>query len=251
MGYINVTVSGPKPETADDYAFYKFVSQKPNFLLKPWYEALKKQGSYFKPEFEAAINMKLTTDKFSNPIDFKTQYGTKMDYIGIDFETANNSRISACALGLTFIKNDTVIDEDFHYIQPPKGTRFLQRHKDIHGISEEDVEYSFTFQELWEDDLKEFFNNNLLVLHNASMDAAILKQLFEHYDITDHNITYACTLNIAKQLGLPTKLLELCEYYDIKIGNHHDAKEDALMCAQVASSMTKEGINLNQYAKRI
>ncbi len=245
------TVIGPSPDTKNEFAFYKFVSETLEIFLKPWYQDQLSKGFVFKPEYVAAIETKLTTGKFENPINFIDYWGTKFDYIAIDFETANNERISACALGLAFVKDNVLVNSESYYIKPPEGTIFSSRHVDIHGITEEDIEYSDKFDELWMKELSLFFNENLLVLHNASMDASILRNLLEFYQVAEYNINYACTMNIAKKLNYPTKLTELCNRFNIEIERHHDPKYDAIACAEVASKFIELGINLNDYSKSI
>ena len=46
-----------------------------------------------------------------------------MNFIAIDFETANEKRASACSLGMTIVKNGQVVDE-LYYLIKPKELRF-------------------------------------------------------------------------------------------------------------------------------
>lgn len=248
---IEINITGPIPEKISDYRFYKFVCLKPSYILKAYYDEMVKRGHYFKPEFISAVNEKITTGKFENPINFDGYYNKTFDYISIDFETANSERISACKIGIAFILNDQIVNEDYHFIKPPKHIKFSSFNTNIHGITKNDVEDALDFKKIWDYFLKDYFNSNLIILHNSSMDASVLKQLFEYYKIEDFNINYVDTMEIAKKNGYPAKLIDLCELFDYEITNHHDPVEDAIACAVVASNFIEKGIDIKDYQKVI
>lgn len=56
-----------------------------------------------------------------------------MDFIAIDFETANSSRSSACALGLVEVKDGVITAEHSWLIDPQQ--RFDGMNISIHGIT--------------------------------------------------------------------------------------------------------------------
>ena len=41
-----------------------------------------------------------------------------MDFVAIDFETANEKRNSACSIGLTVVKNNKIVEEKYFLIKP-------------------------------------------------------------------------------------------------------------------------------------
>ena len=169
---------------------------------------------------------------------FSAEYfNSEFDFIAMDFETANNNRVSACALGLAFVKNETFVHKEKHFILPPQGEKILNTHKRIHGIQEEDLEFALDFKQLWDSELFKYFNNNLIVFHNASMELSVLKSLFSHYKIDDFNINYIDTMKLAELSGKPKKLTELASLFDIPIIKHHDPQEDAEVCANVFSEL--------------
>lgn len=59
-----------------------------------------------------------------------------MNFVAIDFETANYQRDSACSLALTVVRDNQVVDEFYTLINPE--VEFNYRNTQIHGISEED-----------------------------------------------------------------------------------------------------------------
>ena len=234
---IEISITGINPQTENEFLFYDFVESQYSPHLEKWFEKAKQTGLKFKPQYEYAIQQKVKYNNFKNPHSFPEYFENKFDFIAIDFETANKNRISACAIGLVFIKDFKIVFSKKHFIKPPKGEEFSSFHSNIHKIYEEDVEHSFTFEELWEDEFSKYFNNNLIVFHNASMDLSILKNLFEHYSIPNFEIEYIDTMQLAEKSGNPKKLTELAEKFGIKIENHHDPISDAKACAMIYNEL--------------
>ena len=67
-------------------------------------------------------------------------------FVALDFETADYSRDSACALGLVRVENHRIVRRTYHLIRPPRR-RFSFTY--LHGITWEDVAHQPTFAELW------------------------------------------------------------------------------------------------------
>ncbi|HET8964450.1 MAG TPA: exonuclease domain-containing protein, partial [Chitinophagales bacterium] len=191
---IEISVSGVNPKTENEFLFYNFVQYEFPADLEKWYQQAKSKGIVFKPQYENALLQKVKTGEFKNPHSFPEYFGNKFDFIAIDFETANKNRVSACALGLVFVKDDRFAFQTSFHIKPPIGEKFSSINIGIHGISAEDVDYAMTFDELWECELSKYLNDNLVIFHNASMDLSVLKNLFEHYSITEYNIEYLDTM---------------------------------------------------------
>lgn len=241
-----VSIQGVHPQTDNEFKFYEFVAKENPFLLKEWYKVAKRIGLEFKPEYEKAVKVKIKTGEFRNPINFKEYFGLNFDFIAIDFETANAKRISACALGIVFVKNEFIVHEELHYIKPPKDQMFNDRHIGIHGITPNMVANSESFEHYWKAGLNEYFNNNLIVFHNASMDLSILRQLFEHHQIEDYDINYLDTMNLASHNNLPGKIVELANHYGLEIIDHHNPVEDAKLCANVFINLVEEPFDHNK-----
>jgi DNA polymerase-3 subunit epsilon len=114
--------------------FYDFIEKTPSYILEPWLIKAKQIGYKVKYQYETAIKQKVKTNEFKNPHKFPEYFNNKFDYIAIDFETANNSRLSACAIGLSFVKNNVIVYSTKYFIKPPKGEMFLQSHTNIHEL---------------------------------------------------------------------------------------------------------------------
>jgi DNA polymerase-3 subunit epsilon len=234
---IKISISGVNPQTENEFLFYDFVEREFSPHLEKWFEKAKQTGVKFKPQYENAIQQKVRYNNFKNPHSFPEYFENKFDFIAIDFETANKNRTSACAIGLVFIKDFKIVFSKKHFIKPPKGEKFSSFHSNIHKIYEKDVEHSFTFEELWEDEFSKYFNDNLIVFHNASMDLSVLKNLFEHFSISNFDIDYVDTMQLAEKSGNPKKLTELAEKFGIEIEKHHDPIADAKACAMIYNEL--------------
>lgn len=245
------TVTGVDPQTENEFMFYEFVSTTPSYLLEAWMNKAKEVGYKFKAKYEFAISQKLSTGNFENPHKFPEYFSSTFDYIAIDFETANNNRISACAIGLSFVKNNIVVHSDKHYILPPSNEKFLKSHTEIHGIKRTDLEYAMNFKELWEYEFKKYFNNNLVVFHNASMDLSILKNSFEYYEIKPFSVSYIDTMLFAEKLGYPKKFVDLAKTLNIEIKKHHDPKDDAEVCALIFGKLISKYPNYKELIRTL
>ena len=71
---------------------------------------------------------------------------TVISFVAIDFETANYSRDSACAVGLAAVRSGRIEVTRSFLIRPP-DSQFVFTW--IHGLRWEDVRASPTFGELW------------------------------------------------------------------------------------------------------
>lgn len=71
-----------------------------------------------------------------------------MNFVAIDFETANEKRASACSLGLVVVKNSQIVDKRYYLIKP-KELRFAPMNTRIHGLRATDVKNEKEFNELW------------------------------------------------------------------------------------------------------
>lgn len=50
-----------------------------------------------------------------------------MTFACLDFETANQSRVSLCAAGIAVFENETLTEAPYWLVRPPKGHGFFRR----------------------------------------------------------------------------------------------------------------------------
>ena len=165
-----------------------------------------------------------------------------MEFTAIDFETANEKRASACAIGITLVKNGEIAEKAYHLIQPPE-LYFNPINISIHGITKSDVYDKPTFSELWPS-IKHYFENRLVIAHNASFDMSVLRSTLDHYSIPYPELTYGCTLIMSRKHWPDRRgysLNVIADLLNIEFQHHH-AMEDSLVCAQIALNI----LNNNQ-----
>lgn len=167
-----------------------------------------------------------------------------MDFVAIDFETANEKRNSACSLGLVVIKNNKIIEKRYWLIRPCEF-RFSSTNIWIHGIVPEDVENKPRFSKVWEE-VKPYIENNLVVAHNASFDMSVLRKTLDFYNIEYPKCIYACTLILSRIHNSHLHNHKLNTIYkDMKKEfNHHHAMDDAIACAYIFMNIC-ERLNIN------
>jgi DNA polymerase III subunit epsilon len=157
-----------------------------------------------------------------------------MDFITIDFETATSERHSPCEIGLTFIKDNKIVDTKSWLIKPYSYPHFDPFNIMIHGISPNQVADKPEFPEIWKE-IKPLLENQFLVAHNAGFDISVLRRTLDHYKLEYPNVQYSCSYIISKKVwqGLPAyDLKTLCQVNKINL-NHHRAGDDSKACAEL------------------
>jgi len=158
-----------------------------------------------------------------------------LDFTAIDFETANSSSASACAVGLARVRDGRVVATEGWLIQPPPGhDRFFELNTGIHGIRAEDVLGARTWSAQLAG-LTSFIGDDVLVAHNAGFDMAVLRRACEVTGDTCPPYRYVCSLQVSrKTYDLASYRLPLVAaaagFLDFA---HHDAAADALACAHI------------------
>ncbi|MBK8870128.1 MAG: 3'-5' exonuclease [Elusimicrobia bacterium] len=170
----------------------------------------------------------------------KRSHATFRRFAAIDFETANYSRDSACAVSCVVVESGKIIKKATSLLRPPSPD-FVFTY--IHGISWNDVAEQPTFREFWPT-LKGLIEEvDFVAAHNASFDRGVLHACCERGDIPSPAVKYVCTMKLARDLwGLyPTKLPDVCRHFNIPL-KHHDASSDALACAKIVLKAKKDGV---------
>lgn len=158
----------------------------------------------------------------------------------IDFETANEKLSSACALGVAIIENNE-ITKNMYWLIKPSELYFRPFNTHIHGISEKDVEKKPEFYRLWPT-IKKYLEGNTVIAHNASFDTEVLRKLLDVYQLDYPELNYACTVNLSRKVwkGFENyKLNTVAEHLNFSF-KHHNAKEDAMACANIVIEASKK-----------
>lgn len=163
-----------------------------------------------------------------------------MNFIAIDFETANEKRNSPCSIGIVVVENGE-IKEKIHYLIKPKEMRFMPINIGIHGIRPKMVINEPEFDEIWEK-IKKYFDKSLVVAHNASFDISVLRNTLETYNITLPSFNYICTMKLSRNFYRDlsnAKLNTVNDFLGFEF-KHHDALADAIACSNILLSISEE-----------
>lgn len=158
-----------------------------------------------------------------------------LDFTAIDFETANRSAASACAVGLVRVRAGRIVARAGWLIRPPAGhDDFAPFHTGIHGIRADHVAAAKGWDEQL-DDLCGFAGADVLVAHNAGFDMNVLRRACEATGDPCPPYRYACSLQLArKTYDLPSYRLPLvAAEAGFPRFAHHDATADAEACARI------------------
>lgn len=158
-----------------------------------------------------------------------------MDFCAIDFETATHEKNSACELGICIVQDSKIIETKTWLIKPPSFPYFNKFNVDVHGIVPNDVKDSPTFDEIWYE-VEEMMYGTLMIAHNASFDAGVLRGCLDYYGMFTPKLDYLCSIQLAKKSWnyLPKYgLKHLADYHQIKF-KHHRAGADAEVCAKIS-----------------
>jgi DNA polymerase-3 subunit epsilon len=163
-----------------------------------------------------------------------------MNFCTIDFETANYSRNSACAVGLVKVENGAIVKTFSTLIRPPTmGFTFTH----IHKLTWQMVKDAPTFREIWPR-IAEFAQGaEFIGAHNAPFDRSVLTACLRDMGIEPTLPPFKCTLKLSKEKwDIPAyKLSDVCRHLNIAL-NHHEAQSDALGCAKILLAASFKGL---------
>lgn len=156
-----------------------------------------------------------------------------MNFVALDVETANADYSSICQIGIVEFKNGDIVDKWSSLVNPEAF--FDPFNSSIHGIYEDDIEDSPTFDKIYE--LLKNKINDKIVIHHMPFDKIALNRACTEYGLDFLNPKWLDSAKITRRvwtdfaykgygLGNITKFLGI----DFK---HHDALEDAIAAGMV------------------
>jgi len=154
-----------------------------------------------------------------------------VNFVAIDFETADHGRDSACAVALVRVEDGRIADRACHLIRPPRREFVFSF---IHGITWTDVAGEPTFREVWPRLTRLLTGAQFLAAHNAPFDEGVLHACCAAAGLRPPRQGFECTVRLARAVwGIyPTKLPDVCRRLRIPL-RHHDAASDAEACARI------------------
>lgn len=158
-----------------------------------------------------------------------------LDFVAIDFETANRSHASACAVGAVRIRDGQVVDEYFALVRPAEGLDdFEPGNVRVHGITSDDVKFAPTWTDVY-GPLSAFIGDDVVVGHNVAFDMSVLLNTCGAHDIDLPTLSTVCTLRLARaSLKIPSYSLPwVVEHLKLPAFDHHNPLADARASAMV------------------
>lgn len=154
-----------------------------------------------------------------------------MNFVALDFETANRYRNSACAVAAVRVEDGHVVDQFHQLIQPP--FRYFE-FTYIHGIDWPAVRRARTFRLIWPRLWNLLNGVDFVAAHNAPFDRSVLRACCDWYGIQMPRTPFRCTVRIARATwGLrPTTLRHVADFLGLDL-DHHNAASDARACADI------------------
>lgn len=172
-----------------------------------------------------------------------------LDFVAIDFETANGSRASACAVGVAVVENGVVTHQEGWLIRPPVTVaQFDRRNIAIHGITAADCAARGISWARTEQRLTEVTAGRVAVAHNAPFDRSVWAAANAESGIEAQTAPFCCTLELARRafphLGQPLpnyQLHTVAAALALPSFHHHDASADALAAALIVIELARRG----------
>lgn len=118
------------------------------------------------------------------------------NYIILDLENPNTRGNSICAIAITVVRDNKIIEEKYTVINPED--RFDAINSQITGIYPNQVLDAPTLKEYWTE-IKELLENNVIIGHNITYDLSVLSKSLSRYDIPVPEFRYCCTLALSRK----------------------------------------------------
>lgn len=175
-----------------------------------------------------------------------------MNFVAIDFETANPDLASICQIGVVTFQ-DGIVSHTWDSLLDPQDY-FDPINISIHGITEEMVEGSPTFPDVF-DVLQLLIAGQVVVCH-THFDRVALNRAIEEYDLPLINCVWLDTAKVVRRTWSQFAwrdygLENVTEALGIKF-EHHVAKEDARAAGEILlRAIAHTGLSLEDWLIRV
>jgi DNA polymerase-3 subunit epsilon len=166
-----------------------------------------------------------------------------MNFVSLDFETANHSRVSICAAGMAVFEDGQLTEAPYWLVRPPKGHGwFDEDFIEVHGLTHLDVLNAPEFSAIAPDLLALLNRSEIVIAHNAAFDTGHLRATLDHFDLPQPVFDYICTCQLARRVWpkLPNHQLSTLTAHIGHEFNHHHAQSDAEAAGRVLLAMMKQ-----------
>lgn len=163
-----------------------------------------------------------------------------MEYVAIDFQTANRWHKSACSVALVTVKDGKIIDTFYSLIRPGI-LHFDKENTALHGITKEMVKDAPYFDELWPL-IKEKINGKTLVAHYAKFDMDVLAEELAGNELAFPSCPVFCTCVLSQAMfpEMPHhRLQDVTEKIGFNLEQRYNAMAHARACVAIVEYALK------------
>ena len=175
-----------------------------------------------------------------------------MEFVALDFETANADMSSICQLGLALFKDGSLQEEWKTYIDPEDF--FDNINVSIHGIDEATVKGAPKLRDI-SNRIYSYLDGRIAVCH-THFDRVAIHQACVKYDLRVPTCTWLDSARVTRRTW------EQFAYRGYGLGNvcaflgyqfvQHDALEDAKAAAHILlAAIEKTGVDLQEWPQRV
>ena len=167
-----------------------------------------------------------------------------LDFSAIDFETANERRDSACAVGVVRVRGGQIV-ETYATLLRPRVLRVDWRNQQVHGISEAQLHEAPNLADVWPE-LLPYLHQQAVVAHNSSFDVSVLEYTCRDFGLPVPPFHALCSVKLARACWPHFERHKL-DYVAGQFGiplSHHDALSDARACAEITVRAFQSGTPL-------
>ena len=166
-----------------------------------------------------------------------------MKLTGLDFETANGSPGSICAVGCAVLEDGVVTERREWLVRPHKSLDHVAAVcYRVHRIGWYDLREAPEFPAVWPVLSHMLEAAECVVLHNAPFDLGHLQAALALYRLPAIRFPYVCSLAVSREKHpeLRSHSLDAMASFFEHDFRHHDALEDAVACAHIIFRMKFE-----------
>lgn len=159
-----------------------------------------------------------------------------LDFTAIDFEAANSDRASACAVGITTVRDGLITGTESWLIRPSTGQESFDKYATrVHGITPEMTAGAPSLEESMPK-LATLIGGGPVLAHNMGYDGAVLRLSFEIAGLPLPANEFRCTQTLSRVALMltRTKLHIVAAELGLPSFQAHDAGADSLTCARIA-----------------
>lgn len=161
-------------------------------------------------------------------------------FVAIYFETGDEGRDSACAVGLARVEDGAIVAHETRLVRPPRPIK--HDFTAIHGITNDHVAGAPSWAEVWGRVSPLTTGADLLVAHNAEFDWSVLESCNRAAGLPVPTTPWACTCKAARAAFVPklenNKLSTVAAALGIAL-KHHDPHSDVRACALIACALKR------------